>query len=199
MTLTAPEIDKYLPITLTAPGMTEEEFHQLLAKFPDATVEYSADGTVTLMPPTSPKSGKRVHEVGKQLGIWADKQGKGDVCGPDTGFRFPDGSRFAPDAAWFDSARWAEAEKSGESFPVFAPEFVVEVRSPDDRIRTLREKMESYIANGVQLGWLIDPKERSVTVYRFGKLPQVLNNPTSISGEGPVEGFVLDLARVLGD
>ncbi|HXP83549.1 MAG TPA: Uma2 family endonuclease [Bryobacteraceae bacterium] len=199
MTLTAPEIDKYLPITLTAPGMTEEEFHELLVKFPDATVEYSADGTVTLMPPTSPKSGKRVHEVGKQLGIWADKQGKGDVCGPDTGFRFPDGSRFAPDAAWFDSARWAEAEKSGESFPIFAPEFVIEVRSPDDRIRLLREKMEAYISNGVQLAWLIDPKERSVTVYRPGHPPQVLNNPASMAGEGPVEGFVLDLARVLCD
>jgi Uma2 family endonuclease len=59
--------------------------------------------------------------------------------------------------------------------------------------------MESYIVNGVQLGWLIDPKERSVTVYRPAKPPQVLNNPASIAGEGPVEGFVLDLARVLGD
>lgn len=197
MTLTAPEIDKYLPITLTAPGMTEGEFHELLAKFPDAMVEYSADGTVTVMPPTDPKSGSRVHQVGKQLGVWADKHGKGIVCGPDSGFRLRDGSRLAPDAAWFDARRWAEAEQSGERFPVFAPDFVVEVRSPDDRIRALREKMESYIVNGVQLGWLIDPKERSVTVYRPAKAPQVLNNPASIAGEGPVEGFVLDLARVL--
>ena len=86
---------------------------------------------------------------------------------------------------------------TGERFPVFAPDFVIEVRSPDDRLRALRGKMEDYIANGVQLAWLIDPVERTVAIYRPGQPPQVLNNPASVAGEGPVAGFVLNLDRIL--
>jgi Uma2 family endonuclease len=196
-TRAALEIEKLLPATFTAPGLSEAEFLELCAKFPEDMVEYTADGTIFVMPPTDPRSGRRVHEVGKQLGVWADQQATGSVCGPDTGFRFADGSRLAPDAAWFDTGRWERAAKSGETFPVFAPEFVIEVRSPKDRIRVLREKMETYLANGVQLGWLIDPMERTVTIYRAAQPPQVLNHPTSVEGEGPVAGFVLNLDRIL--
>ena len=82
-------------------------------------------------------------------------------------------------------------------FPVFAPDFVIEVRSPDDRIGPLREKMEEYIANGVQLGWLIDPMERTVTIYSSAQPPRVLDRPAAVTGEGPVAGFVLSLERIL--
>ena len=191
------EIEKLLPATFTAPGLSEAEFLKLCAKFPDAMVEYTADGTVIVMPPTDPESGERVGEAFAQLRNWTSEQGKGHACGPDAGFRFRDGSRRSPDAAWFDDARWREAKKSGQRFPVFAPEFVIEVRSPDDRIRALREKMEEYIANGVQLGWLIDPMERTVTIYGGGQPPRVLENPATVAGEGPVAGFVLSLERVL--
>jgi Uma2 family endonuclease len=199
MTHAALEIEKFLPATFTAPGMSESEFLELCSKFPDAMVEYTKEGILLVMPPTDPNSGKRVMQVGRQLSNWAEKHGKGDVCGPDAGFHFRDGSRLSPDAAWFDARRWAEAAKSGERFPVFAPEFVIEVRSPNDRLRAQQEKMEDYMANGVQLGWLIDPIERTVTIYRPGQSPQVLNNPESIAGEGPVDGFVLNLDRILTD
>jgi Uma2 family endonuclease len=198
------EIDKLLPATFTAPGLSEAEFLELCARFPDATVEYTSDGTVIVMPPTDPENGASVHEVGKQLGIWRDKTGRGIVLGPDAGFRFRDGSRRSPDAAWFDRGRWREAKqaaKPGQRFPVFAPDFVIEIRSPDDRVRKLREKMEEYIANGVQFAWLIDPQERTVSIYRAGQSPQaldpeVLSNPAAVAGEGPVAGFVLHLERV---
>jgi len=75
---------------------------------------------------------------------------------------------------------------------------VIEVRSPEDRLRTLQEKMESYLANGVQLAWLIDPQERTVAIYRPQLAPEVLRNPQSVAGEGPVAGFVLSLDRILG-
>src|SRR5437879_6747474 len=191
------EIEKLLPATFTAPGLSEAEFLKLCAKFPDAMVEYTSDGRVIVMPPTDPESGVRNAEVLGQLKNWADKQGKGHVCGPDAGFRFRDGSRRSPDAAWFDGARWRAAKKPRVRFPVFAPDFVIEVRSPDDRIGALREKMEEYIANGVQLGWLIDPMERTVTIYSSGQPPRVLENPATVTGEGPVAGFVLNLERIL--
>ena len=133
------------------------------------------------------------------MDAWRDKAGKGIVTGPDTGFRFRDGSRLSPNAAWYDEARWREAKKTlkpRQRFAVFAPDFVIEVRSPDDRIRRLREKkMEEYIANGVKLAWLIDPMERNITIYRSGRGPEVLQNLSTVSGEGPVAGFVLSLDR----
>jgi Uma2 family endonuclease len=52
------------------------------------------------------------------------------------------------------------------------------------------------MANGVQLGWLIDPFKRTVAIYRPGRPPEVLDNPASVKGEGPVEGFLLNLDRV---
>jgi Uma2 family endonuclease len=190
------ELANLLPATFTAPEMSEEEFFALCERFPDATVEYAQDWTVIIMPPTDPETGARVAYVARKLGDWADEQRRGIVVGPDSGFRFPKGARRSPDAAWFDAERWRAAKRPGTRFPVFAPEFVIEVRSPDDRPLALREKMQEYMANGVLLGWLIDPPERTVTIYRPEREHEVLENPASVAGEGPVEGFVLSLERV---
>jgi Uma2 family endonuclease len=196
MVLEGLKIEEMLPATLTAPGLSEEEFLALCAKFPDALLEYTEDGTLIIMPPTDPRSGARVAQVVRQLGNWAEAEGRGIVLGPDAGFRFRGGSRRSPDAAWFAADRFAAAEQPGVRFPIFAPEFVIEVRSPDDRLRPLHEKMEEYIRNGVLLGWLIDPSKKTVTIYRPGREPETLANPSAVAGEGPVQGFVLALERV---
>jgi len=195
-TLAALDIEKLLPATFTFPGMSEAEFLALCAQFPDQTLEYTEEGTVIVMPPTDRKTSARVVNVLLQLGNWAERIGRGAVTGPDGGYRLPSGSRRSPDAAWYDPSRHMDAEKSGETFPVFAPEFVIEVRSPGDRLRLLRDKMQEYIANGVQLGWMIDPLERTVAIYRPGQAPEVLTHPSSVAGEGPVAGFVLTLDRI---
>jgi len=196
--LTALEIEKLLPATFTAPGLSEAEFLELCAKFPEDMVEYWADGTVIIMPPTNSRSAKLVAQVVAQLVNWASTHG-GYAFGSDAGFRFRDGSLFAPDASWCQEARWDEAMKSAATFPVLAPEFVIEVRSLSDPLWRLRNKMETYIANGVQLAWLIDPIERTVTIYRPGQPEQTLTSPASVEGEGPVAGFVLNLERVFGE
>ncbi len=84
-----------------------------------------------------------------------------------------------------------------QSFPPFAPEFVIELDQLTVSPAPLDEKMDEYLDNGVQLGWLIDPKLRTVTIYRQGREPEVLSNPTKVVGEGPVEGFVLSLERII--
>jgi Uma2 family endonuclease len=191
-TQTAIHLEDLLPATFTAPDLTDEQFLAVCERFPDATVEYTEEGEILVMPPTDPKSSARVVEVLYQLKAWVRQTGRGEVSGPDGGFRFPTRARRAPDAAWFDGYPTAN-----ERFPIFAPQFVIEVRSPDDRIAKLRDKMLRYIGAGVLLGWLIDPFERTVTIYRPGREPEVLANPTSVAGEGPVDGFVLDLNGVL--
>jgi len=184
MTLASLELEKHLPATITAPGLTEAEFLDLCSEFPDCTLEYEADGTVLIMPPTDPETSARVLKVGRRLGDWADRDGRGIVMGPDGGFFFRDGSRRSPDAAWFDSSRWQASKNPQTRFPVFAPEFLIEVRSPGQRAEPLREKMREYMDNGVQLAWLIDPQERTVTIYRPGREPEVLDRPEVGCGRG---------------
>jgi Uma2 family endonuclease len=193
---TAFNIASVLPATFTSPGLSEAEFLALCDEFPDCFLEYAADGTVIVMPRTDPESSARVLETCRQLANWAVGRG-GMVIGPDGGFFLRDGSRRSPDAAWFDAARWQAAKTPGRRFPVFAPEFLIEVRSPEQRARPLREKMEEYIANGVQLAWLIDPMEHTVAIYRPGRAAEILERPASVAGEGPVDGFVLNLEGIL--
>jgi Uma2 family endonuclease len=197
MTLAALELEKHLPATITAPGLTEAEFLEICSEFPDCTLEYEPDGTVLIMPPTDPETSARVALIVHWLVSWAKQNERGFVIGPDGGFFLPDGSRRSPDAAWFDAARWQASKTPKTRFPVFAPEFLIEVRSPGQRAAPLREKMLEYMANGVQLGWLIDPQERTVAIYRPGREPEVLPEPRKISGEGPVEGFELALDGIL--
>jgi Uma2 family endonuclease len=196
MTLATLEVEKLLPASLTLPGLDEHAFLELSEKFPDCTLEYTADGEVLVMPPTDPITSHRVAGIIYQLAHWVRQTGRGIYTGSDGGFFLPDGSRRSPDAAWFDSIRWDKAMTPGSRFPMFAPDFVIEVRSPGQRSRPLREKMEDYILNGVVLAWLVDPIEKSVAIYRAGGAVEVLSNPKQVTGEGPVHGFVLDTAAV---
>src|SRR5215471_4474964 len=136
-----------LPVTLTMKDLTETEYFEICAEFEDAMVEYTAEGELIIMPGTDPRSGRRGAEVVFQLMDWARKDGRGFVTGPDASFFFPNGARREPDAAWVNIAKWEAAQQPGRRVPVFAPEFVIEVRSPEQRARTQREKMEEYIAN----------------------------------------------------
>ena len=181
-----------LPATFTAPDLSDEQFLALCEKFPDATLEYTEEGEVIVMPPTDPLSSARVVLVTRRLSAWAERSRRGTVSGPDGGFRLPSHARRSPDAAWFEGY-----PRSKGGFPVFAPQFVIEVRSPHDRLSRLRDKMPRYIAAGVLLAWLIDPFEKIVTIYRPNREPESFHNPASVSGDGPVEGFVLDLKGIL--
>ena len=190
------DIERMLPATLTFPDMSEQEFLDLCDKFPDATLEYEPDGTLIIMPPTDPESGAKGASLIYELMDWSRRVGGGIVSNSDAGFFLPDGARCSPDADWFDKNRWQAAKTPGTRFPRFAPDFVIELRSPNDRLAAMTVKMHEYIANGVQLAWQIDPQNRTVTIYRPGVEPQVLNNPTEVTGDGPVAGFVLPLAEI---
>jgi Uma2 family endonuclease len=191
-TQTAINLEDFLPATFTAPELTDEQFLALCELFPDATVEHSEDGEIIVVPPTDPINGARSARVVQRLVNWAERTGRGMVCGPAAGFKLPTRAGRSPDASWFEGY-----PTTGPRFAVFAPQVVIEVRSPDDRLTRLRDKMQRYIAAGVLLAWLIDPFERTVAIYRPDREPEVLKNPTSVAGEGPVDGFVLGLTDIL--
>lgn len=180
--------DTYLPVSLSVPGMTDAQFQDLCEQYADYCLEYTAEGELIILPPTDPETGFRNSLIGYQLTKWMLESGRGMVSDSSAGYVLSNGARLAPDAAWISRERFRRK-------PI-CPEFVIELMSPSDRPKKVHEKMLGWVANGVELGWMIDPRTQSVAVYRPNQEPEVRQGITSIAGEGPVEGLVLDLGPI---
>ena len=189
--------DAFLPATLTAHPMTDDEFASFCAEHPDLFFEMSAEGEIIVIPPTYSLTGARNAEISGQLREWAKRDGRGVACDSSTGFVLPNGARRSPDAAWTLKSRIAQLDPaSREKYWHLSSDFVIELQSSTDRRRILQDKMREWLANGAQLGWLIDPDHRSVAVYRPEGQVETHTDIDSIAGEGPGAGFVLDLSLV---
>lgn len=149
------------------------------------------------MPPTGGGTGKRNSEINLDLGLWNRQTQLGVVFDSSTCFKLPKGADYSPDASWIPLAKWeALTPEQQEKFPPICPDFVIELRSPSDSLKALQGKMQEYLDNGTQLGWLINPKNRQVEIYRQGQEKQVLDNPPTLSGEEVLPGFVLSLQLI---
>jgi Uma2 family endonuclease len=189
--------ETFLPATLTASPMSDEQFVEFCTQYADYNIEMTADGEILIMPPNYSLTGARNGEIGSQLRGWAAGNQKGIMTDASGGFVLPNGARRAPDAAWTLKRRILALDKSSlNGFWHLCPDFVIELRSTTDRLRVLRAKMQEWIDNGAQLGWLIDPERSAVEIYRAGSEPEIRIGIDGISGEGPVEGFDLDLRPV---
>lgn len=189
--------EAFLPATLTAAPMTDQQFADFCADHPDLSFETTATGEIIVMPPNFSKTGARNLDLSMQLGIWARRNGLDVASDSSTGFLLPNGARRSPDASWTpkDAIRQLSAS-SREGYWHLCPTFVVELRSPSDRLPVLRAKMQEYLDNGAQLGWLIDPEARTVEIYRPDREAELRQGIEDISGEGVLEGFCLDLRTI---
>lgn len=164
---------------------------------PDIRVERTPEGAIIVMPPTGFESSFRNIEVSEQLARWAKRDRRGTPADSSAQFLLPDGSALSPDAAWVSNKSLRRlTPKQRTEFPAITPEFLVEVRSPSDRLKASKAKMEQWIANGVQLAWLIDGDAKTVYIYRPGRAPETRRGIQKLAGEGPVAGFVLDLRSI---
>ena len=190
--------DTGLPVRLRFERpMTDEELMRFCAENETARVERDAKGELIVMSPTGSEGSGWNSEIITDLNLWARQDGRGKVFDSNGGFTLPDGSMRAPDAAWVSLRRWnALSREDQKRFAPICPEFVIEVRSETDRLPDLQAKMEMWIANGAEVAWLIDPLEKAVSIYRPGEQPEVLAQPTSVQGTGPIAGFELVLARI---
>lgn len=189
--------EAFLPAIFTAQPMTDEQFAEFCSEHPDLFFEMSAEGELIVMPPNYTLTAYRHRAILTQLDAWARRDGRGGVADAAGGFVLPNGARRSPDAAWTLMSRVRALDpRMLERYWHLCPDFVIEVRSQTDRWRTLREKMREWIDNGAQLAWLIDPESRTVEIYRPQRETEVLTDPGSVNGEGPVAGFVLDLVPV---
>ncbi len=177
--------------------VTEEQFALLAAANRDVQLELSATGELIIMPPTGGNTGKRNIDIEGQLWFWNRQTKIGVAFNSSTAFRLANGAERSPDAAWVTKDRWDALEpEQQDSFPPLCPDFAIELRSKSDNMQPLRQKMQEYIDNGLRLGWLIDTKNKKVEIYRANQPVEVLDNPTNLSGEDVLPGFVLDLQVV---
>jgi Uma2 family endonuclease len=177
--------------------MTEEEFFAFCQLNRKLRIERTRHGEVVIMPPSGGESGRRELEAGGCLFNWAKADGTGLPFGSSTGFVLPNGAERSPDLAWVRRARWeALTHDQRERFPPLCPDFVGEIRSRTDRLPALQEKMQEYMDNGAELGWLIDPVDRKVYVYRPGTPVVCLDNPETVSGDPVLPGFTLNVREL---
>ena len=161
--------------------------------------ELSPEGEIIAMPPVHHPSDDHENQTATRVTLYTDDYG-GQARNSNAAFLMPSGGVLVPDASWTSQEKWdAHPHVAGDAHP-FCPDFVVEIRSTSDNLAPLHAKMRLYLENGALLGWLIDPPNRRVFVYRAGQVdPERLDNPTTLSGEDVLPGFVFDVARWIFD
>lgn len=191
-----PTVMVNIPTTITL-KISHEQFLDLALANRDLQLERNATGELIIMPPTGSYTGKRNFDIAGQLWFWNRQTKLGEAFDSSTGFHLPNGSDRSPDAAWVKQEKWDTLSlEQKETFAPICPDFVLELRSKTDSLEKLQSKMREYIENGASLGWLIDQKNQRVEIYRPGKDVEILEHPTSLSGEDVLPGFVLDLTEV---
>ena len=182
-----------LKVDLTHIPLTDAQFYQLCLNNPSLTIERDPQGALIFMSPVGGESGNTELELGIDLGIWNRRTKLGKVFSSSTLFKLPGGGDRSPDVAWVELSRWQSlTPEQRQKFPPIAPDFVIELRSPTDSLSALQEKMQEYINSGVRLGWLIDPQQQQVEIYRQGS-KEVRPLPAELSGEAVLPGFTLTL------
>ncbi len=177
--------------------LSDDEFIEFCQLNEDWRFELSGEGDLIIMSPTGAKSGRRNAKFIYRFSAWAEQDGTGQVFDSSTMFTLPNGAKRSPDLAWIRNERWnALSDEEQEKFSPLGPDFVAEIRSRTDSLKFLQRKMEEYIANGAQLGWLFDPRHRRVYVSRPNAPVEVFDDPETLSGEPLLRGFVLNVREI---
>lgn len=176
---------------------TDDQFYEFCRLNRELRIERGSGGEVAIMPPAGWESARKNARITYQLEAWAMQDGTGTAADSSAGYVLPNGAVRSPDASWVSDARLASvtAEQRSRFLPL-CPDFVIELRSPADRLPALQDKMAEYMANGASLGWLIDPSNREVFVYRPGLDVERLDQPESLSGDPLMTGFELRMEDV---
>ena len=188
--------DAYIPPELIGitQRVTPEQFEQLCRKHRKLRLELTSTGELIIMPPAGSETGRQDFNLTTQLGVWSEADGTGIGFGSSAGFTLPNGAIRSPDASWIKRERWDSLTKQQrERFAPICPDFVVEIRSASDTLTQLYLKMFEYLENGTSMGWLIDPFQRNVYVYRPNEETLVLDSPETVSADPLLPGFELNL------
>lgn len=179
--------------------LSDDQFYELCQNHRDLKFERTAQGELVIVAPVGGEGGNREADLIGDLVYWNRQTQLGKVFSSSTCFKLPNGGDRSPDAAWVALERWNQlTPEQQKKFPPLCPDFVIELRSESDALEPLQQKMQEYLSNGLRLGWLVNPQDRQVEIYRANQPKQVLQNPQQVNGEDVLPGFVFELAILWG-
>ncbi|MEC4989048.1 MAG: Uma2 family endonuclease [Oscillatoria sp. PMC 1068.18] len=181
-------------LNLNQVNLSDEQFYQLCQTNEAWRLEQTAKGKLLIMPPVGGTSGNRESDLNGFVWLWNRQTQLGKVFSSSTVFRLPNSGKRSPDVAWIANERWSALSlEAQEKFAPICPDFVIELRSRTDSLAQLQEKMQEYLDSGLRLGWLIDPQNQQVEIYRQNQVREIVELPTTLSGENVLPGFSLEL------
>ncbi|SEI69829.1 Endonuclease, Uma2 family (restriction endonuclease fold) [Dyadobacter sp. SG02] len=182
----------------TVRPMSDDEFFEFCQINDTLEFERDSHGNIILMSPTGSIGGGFNADVTTALNVWNRQSGLGKVFESSSGFKLPDGSIRSPDVSWIRKERWnAISREEKLKFAPICPDFVIEIRSVSDGLQYLVDKMKEYMANGAQLGWLIDSFDEKVHVFRIDGTVEIKQINEILSDEQILPGFSIDLTEFL--
>ena len=186
-----------MPMTFRPPTpLSDDELIAFAERNECHHIERNAAGELEIMMSPGNEGSYFELDAGGQLWQWAREHG-GRAFGSNGGFSLADGSMRIPDAAWVSDAQWnALSKRDRQRYSPISPEFLIEILSLTDSRKGLEAKMQQWIANGVQLAWMIDPYRKSVSIYRPNVEVEVLDHPSFVEAGEPVTGFRLSTERL---
>jgi Uma2 family endonuclease len=186
-----------LTVKLDSLQLSDNQFYELCQNNRDLCFERNCQGDLIIMSPTGGETGERNSEINYQLRSWNKRYQLGKVFDSSTGFKLPKGANRSPDSAWILLEKWNHFTlEESQGFVPLCPDFVLELRSKSDNLKSLQDKMQEYLENGSQLGWLINRQDKKVEIYCQGQAVEILENLTNLSGENILPNFILDLIPV---
>ena len=197
-----PSIEQHAPfrfsLDVSSVCLTDDQFSRLCSDNPELRIELTADRELIIMSPTGYETGWRNAKITQRLANRTEQDGTGICFDSSTLFTLPNGAKRSPDASWIQKVRCERLSSEERStFAPICPDFVAELRSPSNTLADLQEKMADYIRNGARLGWLLDPVEKRVHIYRPRQGPECLENPEYVTGEDVLSGFKFNFQEIL--
>lgn len=186
-----------LRLDLEGNNLSIDEFWDFCVQNDKLQIELTNENEVTITFPRGFLFSQRSLEILLQLGKWQEALHTGKVFNHLIGYALPSGLILSPSFSWIEKKRFEYLrDEEKEKLIHLCPDFVIELRSEFEQLIKLQKKMDAYIENGARLGWLINPKEKEVQVYRPNAEPEILKNPQTVSGENVLTGFELDLTEI---
>ena len=186
-----------LTVKLDSLQLSDDQFYELCQNNRDLCFERNYQGDLIIMSPTGGETGERNSEINYQLRFWNKRYQLGKVFDSSTGFKLPNGANRSPDSAWIPLEKWNDLTlEERQGFVPLCPDFILELCSKSDSLKSLQDKMQEYLENCSQLGWLINRQDKKVEIYRQGQAVEILENPTTLSGENILPNFILDLIPI---
>ena len=180
--------------------LDDQQFKTICDNNKNLNFERNQRGELIIISPTGSETGEKNSSILGQLWMWNYQKKLGKTFDSSTGFKLPNGAIRSPDASWIKKEKWDNlTREERRKFAPICPDFVVELLSINDDWDEGKIKMKEYIDNGIKLGWLIDPNQNQVAIYRPQKEIEILKNPQSLSGEKILPEFILDLTDILTD